>query len=230
MPWQNEAPSAATRLLPAGLDFSDTPSRVVAYFLDSIVIGVVNSIPLTLTGAFNVGYLTFPDRTAFVFAELIGFVLVFAYFVWFWSGGRRATPGQRVFGIQVANAFDGQPLSTKQAIKRWLGTGLWTGIAVLLPFLAVGVATIVIGGVWWLVVLISTIASPTKQGIHDRLAGSAVVRPAGASNRWAVITLVVLAILIVAEGLILFWTFTSMPAEYLPVDYWDRYIHWLWPS
>jgi len=202
----------------------------MAYVLDSFVIAAINSVPLSLLGFFNYSYMTFPDRTGFVLGELIGFVLVAVYFVWFWTGGRRGTPGQRVFGIQVANAFDGQPLTTSQAIKRWAGIGTWMGIPILLPFMALGIAAFVVSIVWALLVLITTIASPTKQGVHDRLAGSALVRPAGAGNGWAVAFLVLGLIFVGLEALVFILAFTQTASTYMPTDFWDRYMHWLWPS
>ena len=45
-------------------------------------------------------------------AFLVPYVVVgFAYFVFFWTGGRRATPGQQLFKLQVGNAFDGMALT-----------------------------------------------------------------------------------------------------------------------
>jgi uncharacterized RDD family membrane protein YckC len=230
MPWQDDARTASSRLLPPGLVFSDTPSRAVAYVLDALVVGALNAFPFAVLGLFDFSYTSFPDRNRFVFGELIGFAIVFLYFVWFWTGGRRATPGQYVFGIQVANAFDGRPLSTRQGIKRWLGLGTWLGIPMLLPFMAVGVIAFTVGTIWALIVLITTIASPTKQGIHDRLAGSALVRPARAGNGWAVGCLAIVVIFFIAEGLAFIVALTQTPSTYMPSDYWDRYLRWFWPS
>jgi uncharacterized RDD family membrane protein YckC len=119
---------ASSRLLPPGLVFSDTPSRAIAYVLDSIAFTVINSVPLSILGFYNFTYPNLPDRSAFVAATLFGFLIHFAYFVWFWSGGRRATPGQRVFGIQVGNAFDGRPLTSAQGVRRWVRHGAWLAI------------------------------------------------------------------------------------------------------
>lgn len=229
LPWQNDSQSASRRLLPSGLVFSDTPSRLVAYFLDSIVLSVIFSVPLSLLGFYNFTYPDLPDRNSLMVGTLVGFAVQVLYFVWFWSGGRRATPGQRVFGIQVANAFDGQPLTLTQAVKRWIGLGFWIPLPFVLPFVAPAIASIVVGAIWWLTLLITTIASPTKQGLHDRLASSALVRPAGAGNRWAVGFLAIFLIFAAVEGLLVIWVFSS-GSPYLPTDYWDQYLTWLWPS
>ncbi len=52
---------------------------------------------------------------------------------------------------------------------------------------------------WNIVLLITTATSPTKQGLHDRLANSAVVRPANAGNGLAYGCLaIVVALLVIA--------------------------------
>jgi uncharacterized RDD family membrane protein YckC len=219
---------ASSRLLPPGLVFSDTPSRAIAYVLDSIAFTVINSVPLSILGFYNFTYPNFSDRSAFVAATLFGFLIHFAYFVWFWSGGRRATPGQRVFGIQVGNAFDGRPLTSAQGVRRWVGLGTLLGLPFLLPFMLVGIATGVVSLLWNLLLLITTIASPTKQGLHNRFAGSALVRPAGAGNRWAAGCLAIFLIFALLEGLLAVWVITN--PMYMPRDFGATYLRWLWPS
>jgi uncharacterized RDD family membrane protein YckC len=230
MPWQNETSTASGRLLPPSLVFADTPSRATAYILDTLVFTAINSVSASIFGLYSFTVPNFPDRSAFVATTLVGFAFLFAYFVWFWSGGRRATPGQRVFGIQVGNAFDGQPLTLRQAVKRWLGFGMPIGLFALLPFAVVGIGAIIIGSLWSLLLLASTIASETKQGLHDRFAGSALVRPAGVGNRWAAGCLVIFLLFAVVEGLFGVWFVTNPTASSLPPDYWEMYLRWLWPS
>ena len=76
------------------------------------------------------------------------------------------------------------PTATKldpaQAAKRWLAYGSFLGIAAFAAALAplVGIVQLV----WTLALLATTVTSPTKQGLHDRFAGSAIVRPASAGN------------------------------------------------
>jgi uncharacterized RDD family membrane protein YckC len=230
-PWQTEPPTASNRLLPPGLVFSDTPSRLVALILDGIVLGPTYYLLYALLGYdFNrIGVGHFPDRNIYVFATLGILAINAAYFVWFWSGGRRATPGQRVFGIQVANAFDGAPLSVGQAFGRWVATGWWITTPFILPFMVVAIASGVLAAIWDLILLVTTILSPTKQGLHDRFAGSAVVRPTGASKRWAIGILAILVIVVVVEGAFLVWAFYGEPSRYMPTNYLDRYLHWMWP-
>ena len=119
------------------------------------------------------------------------------YFIASWSGGRRATLGQRLFGIQVGNAFDGRPLRLDQAVRRWLGIGDFLLLLGIIP--ALGPASSGLLFVWNIALLITAATSPTKQGLHDRLANSAVVRPANAGNGLAYGCLaIVVALLVVA--------------------------------
>jgi uncharacterized RDD family membrane protein YckC len=239
------APSgSAAALLPPGLVFADTPSRLAAYLLDGLLLSVIVSIPPAVLGLYDyaAGSGAYPEpmsRATFVGVTVFTFAVQAAYFLWFWTGGRRATPGQRVFGIQIGNAFDGRPLTMTQAIERWLAMGWWATLLVLLPFFAVAMASYVIFVAWWVVLVISMIVSPTKQGIHDRFARSALVRPAGQSNRWAVGCLWVYGLLTALSIAFLVLIFSILntyndpnlyPPGMNPFDYLNEQIRELWPS
>jgi len=194
-----------------GLVFSGTAARFVAYLIDGFLLAIVASV---VSAIFGVS--TFAGRTSVtpgeisqvqfgansIIATLISVVINGAYFVGFWSGGRRATLGQMLLKIQVGNAFDGKALTTNQAVKRWFALGEW-----LQAFsFSVGAAA-AIGGLsllWSLVLFITTATSPTKQGLHDRFANSAVVRPIGASNAlvWGCLIIFVILPLVAIVGLI----------------------------
>jgi uncharacterized RDD family membrane protein YckC len=232
--------SGSSGLLPPGLVFADTPSRIAAYVLDSFLLSVLVSIPPALLGLYDYAYTGNPypeplPRATFVGVTIFSLAMYAAYFLWFWTGGRRATPGQRVFGIQVGNAFDGRPLTMTQAIERWLAMGWWVTLLILLPFLALAAASYVVFMVWWVILVLSMIRSPTKQGIHDRFARSALVRPAGQGNRWAVGCVWVLIIITILEVAAVVWVFTllddlSWPPGLNPLDYMWEQIRTIWPS
>jgi uncharacterized RDD family membrane protein YckC len=171
-------PPAAAEVAP-GLTFADTGSRVVAFIVDTILLAIVGSIVVAIVG---VPTPDFADAREFTgisspAATLATAVLGFLYFVISWTGGRRATIGQRVFNIQVGNAFDGKALSLEQAIRRWLGLGSFIGLFAIVPSLA-GISAL-IEFLWVIVLLITTATSPTKQGLHDRFANTALVSPSG---------------------------------------------------
>jgi uncharacterized RDD family membrane protein YckC len=151
-----------------------------------------------ITATFGSGA-AFTPRGEFVWtagdfvASILSVAINGAYFIAFWSGGRRATLGQMLFNIQVGNAFDGKPLTLEQAVRRWLGLGQFISVFAI-SAAAVGLIALV-GLTWSLVLLISTISSPTKQGLHDRFANSAVVRPASAGNGLVYTCLIVVFVL-----------------------------------
>lgn len=181
--------------------FSDTPSRFVAYWIDLILVGLATTIIAEPLG-WNVVAPTDPNQPFDLSAALanteygiLAVVIGGLYFVASWSGGRRATLGQRLFNIQVGNAFDGRPLSLEQAIRRWLGLGDFLNLFGFTPALALLSTGLLF--IWYVVLLITAATSPTKQGLHDRLANSAVVRPTNAGTGLAYGCLAVLVGLIV---------------------------------
>lgn len=234
--------TSATPTLPPGLVFADTYSRFAAYFLDSLVLSAAISIPPALLGLYDYAYTYPPEpmpRATFVGTTIFGMAIQAAYFLWFWSGGRRATPGQRAFDIQVGNAFDGQPLSMSQAIARWVGLGYWIPLLILLPFFAVAAGAYALSLVWWVILGISIIVSPTKQGLHDRIARSALVRPAGPTSRWAIgcvwlyVGLLAFSVLMIALLYILLTSIRDTgfyPPGPDPFEVFEQQIRELWPS
>jgi uncharacterized RDD family membrane protein YckC len=192
-------------LLPDGLVFADLYTRFAAYFLDGLLLAALTSIPPAVLGMYDTSGTYPPEptpRATFIGTSIFAVAVQAAYFLWFWTGGRRATPGQRAFHVQVGNAFDGEPLTMGQAIVRWLAMGWWVNLLVLLPFFGLAVVAYVANIVWWVILGISIALSPTKQGIHDRLAHSALVRPVGPTSRWAIGCLWLMVGLLVLEGVL----------------------------
>ena len=180
----------------AGLAYADVPARLVAYIVDAAIVGLVGSVAALSLGF---GERTVTATSSFTWisptASSVSFALVgLVYFVYFWTGGRRATIGQRIFDIQVGNAQDGRPLGLGQALGRWVGYGSWIGLVAIVPGLD-GFASF--SQVSWVVVLLLTTArSPTKRGLHDRFADSALVRPSSRmSSGPAMACLIILVLL-----------------------------------
>ncbi len=185
-----------------GLSFAGTAPRLVGYIVDLIILGIVGGFIGGLLGAGTTTIRQSADGTsASYYTNVTGaaftvplVILSLVYFVFFWTGGRRASPGQRIFNIQVGNAFDGRSLTLEQAVRRWAGYGIWIGLLALAPALA-GTSSL-IQLVWVIALLITTATSSTKQGLHDRFANTALVRPAGAgSGGLAMACLLVIGIL-----------------------------------
>jgi uncharacterized RDD family membrane protein YckC len=172
-----------------GVVLADTASRFAAYGLDALVLFLVNTaIAVALGPSIAIGdqAVASPRDVAFGVASV---VIDAAYFIGSWSGGRRATPAQRLFKLEVGNAFDGRSLSIAQAIRRWLGLGYWVSLFMLVT--VASVASSLALGAWFIVLLTTTANSPTKQGLHDRFANTVVVRQAGGPSGWTLVILVV---------------------------------------
>ncbi len=169
------------------LRYADTASRLVAYVIDVGVMLVASTLAFVVLGPST-------GLQAAVFSiVLVGWSL--GYFVLCWTGGRRATPGQRLFKIQVGNASDGAPLNVSQALKRWFAMGDVLLLVGLIPGLANGATTLVL--IWEVVLMVTVVRHPSKRGIHDLFARSAVVRPIAAGSRGAASGIVVGALVIV---------------------------------
>jgi len=190
--------------------------RAAAWIVDSFLLGIlVSIITIPFAASAFVGLDpttdTMPDFTQLTvrsgIAAAVAVAIEAAYFIFFWMSGGRATLGMRLFSLQVGNAADGARLRIDQAGKRWLAYGSWLGIAGLVPAFGVVVGLVQMG--WTLVLLVTTASSPTKQGLHDRFAGSAVVRPATAGNGLAI------TCLIVALALPLLFLFLLVPLIFL---------------
>lgn len=89
---------------------------------------------------------------------LISWVLPAVAYIWLWHK-LRATPGKMLVGAEVVDATTGETISLKQAVIRYLGYFLST-------------APLCLGLIW--------VAFDTrKQGWHDKIAGTVVVRRKG---------------------------------------------------
>ncbi len=184
-----------------GLQYAGALPRFAAFVVDMVLISIAVAIvsapftpavtQVTQGNGFWMSTTGFAVRSGV--GSLFGVVVEAAYFTLLWMSSGRATLGMRLFGLQVGRADDGQRLAPQAALVRWLAFGSWLALLGLAPGLAGvgGLAQVV----WSIALLVSTIASPTHQGIHDRIAGSAVVRPANAGDGLAIACVVIVLIL-----------------------------------
>ena len=171
--------------------YATVPDRLVALLLDAVVLSVLAFLAALVVslalgpaveidgGAESVGDAVQTDRGVAVVDALIVAALGALYFVGSWRRSGR-TPGQRVLGLHVASA-DGDGLASGQAIVRWLlVAGPFSAAAVLAAATSAldGPVLPVLVGAWYLVLLITTVLSPTSRGLHDRIAGTAVGKAA----------------------------------------------------
>ena len=163
-----------------GLIYAGVVRRTVAWLVDLFLIAVLSLMILGILIALIVGTPEEGDTTLSV-VTWVGIAIIAAvYFIVFWTGGKRATPGMRALSLQVGNVETGTTLTPDQAAIRVAALGI-----VVWPLIAVP-AIGVVGGfalfVWPLVLLVSTALNDRRRGIHDRIAGTAMVQPGGAKS------------------------------------------------
>jgi hypothetical protein len=92
----------------------------------------------------------------------------------------KASPGQRVLGLMTVSETDGAALSQNAAITRYLYMFAPGDVASLASNIIGGVIGLLLSlvGLGWTIYLIYTTANdPKRQGYHDKMAHSVVVKP-----------------------------------------------------
>ena len=193
VPWS--APAAAAVATPVGsttegVVIARVFPRVVAYFIDGLLLGALGlivGIPLGLNQADS-------DRTV---AFVVGAVLVvvdLVYFIGLWTSGLQATLGMRLLRLRVLDAATAGTLRFNDALLRWIALTGAIGILGLVPGLEAYIG--LIGAIWLVVLLLSTGTDRLHQGLHDRWARTVVVQPAPGGTGLAIATCLVLVVLL----------------------------------
>ena len=126
---------------------------MAASLIDSFIFLLVIALPITLI--FGTDYWAPETSTNGIWDVLLQYVLPIVLTVWFWKK-YLGTPGKMLLRLRVVDARTGHALSTGQAIGRYLGYYV-SAILLMTGFLWIGI-------------------DKRKQGFHDKLAGTVVVR------------------------------------------------------
>jgi hypothetical protein len=184
-----------------GIEYAGALPRFVAYVIDCFIAGIVAGIVLFALGlVLAVAGVTWgspnasPSAASSIASSLLFSLVALAiqagYFAVQWASSARATLGMRLLNLRLGDAATGRQVDLGQAFRRWLAMGDWLSVLGVLAVLG-GIANLALLA-WTLALLVTTVASPTKQGLHDRFANTAMVQPAGGSSNGMVMGCVVI--------------------------------------
>jgi uncharacterized RDD family membrane protein YckC len=172
----------------AGTTIADFMTRLVAFIIDSIILGLINFLLNTVL--FSALILSVGGLYVVIYAVLI-VVINAAYFIYFWTT-RKQTPGMMAMKLMIVQDGTGAALTQSQAIRRWMFLGLPLALTALIyaggglsfgvgAFVSLGIlftlATIVaIVSIGWEIYLAYTTSQDArKQGVHDKAVNSVVI-------------------------------------------------------
>ena len=138
------------------LEYAGFWMRVGAALIDTILISIV--IWPVLTAVYGMEYWSGDRLIQGPLDFLVSWILPAVAVVLFWLA-RQATPGKMAIGARIVDAKTGGKPSTRQLLIRYLGY-----YVAMLPLFI---------GILWVAF------DPRKQGWHDKLAGTVVVRRKG---------------------------------------------------
>ena len=128
------------------LDLAGAGSRLISYLIDSIIVGVIG-------GVLNYVSMSVGGTLGGIFTFL-GVLVSVAYFTYFFGNGQ--TPGMMAMKIKLIGTDGIYPIGYGKGFLRWIG-------------MIISAVVILLGYVWILI-------DKKKQGWHDKIAGTYVVK------------------------------------------------------
>ena len=202
---------------PVGVDgyvIATVWARLVAYSIDALLIAVIPSVLGLLTTDFGglmreaieasraggTAVITTPVTLAAVLISVVTVGLNFLYFVGFWTGTGQATLGMRGLRMRVVDAAGGRTLTMAAAIRRWIALGAPLTLLAIIPPLqsTAGIAGLLLS----IVILITVATDPLRQGLHDKWAGSVVIRSVSSGAGATAVGCLVLCLVVGAVGVV----------------------------
>jgi uncharacterized RDD family membrane protein YckC len=176
--------------VPAGFACADAPNRLIAYLLDAIVVSGAAFLAAAAVSALAGPAVRFAatgevrvNGAVLALDALVATAVNAGYFIASWTT-LAGSPAQRLLRLTVVGVDDGRPLTVSRAATRWLGLGAPFVVAT-----ALGLAVPPLAGVlllaalaWYAVLLAGVTGDPPKQGLHDRLAGTVVLKATPAAS------------------------------------------------
>ena len=164
-----------------GVAYADLVQRIIAIVIDGLVLGIGYAIlwGVVVATLFAVG--SFGGALIGVVVGGVLYLVASAiYFIYTWTK-MRASPGQRILGLEVVNASDGSTITQPQAVRRWLF--LWGPSAVATVFGytagtlgALGFVVSLAAFIYLIYLLYTASQSPKRQGFHDVQSNTVVIK------------------------------------------------------
>lgn len=159
---------------PTGQPLADPWMRVLARFLDGLILAVVFGTvfaAIVLSGDDSAGFAGFGADASFGKVYLIGLLGVAVGFVWdaVLTKQYGGTPMKLAFGMRVVRADNGAPVEWSHAIIRWAIPGA-------LSLLPIPVLPGLVNFVILIVSLVFLFTKPLRQTVWDQVAKTLVVK------------------------------------------------------
>jgi uncharacterized RDD family membrane protein YckC len=135
------------------MNFAGFWIRVLAYIIDIVPLVIIGFVLALVSGEPLID--ADPAAPIYGFTDFIGLIIGIVYFVGFESSAYQATPGKMALGLIVVD-LDGRRISPARAFGRYLAKIL-SGLVLLIGYIMVAF-------------------TERKQGLHDILASTLVVR------------------------------------------------------
>ena len=127
-------------------DLASVGSRFIGYLIDSIIVGVIGSI-------LSYASMTVGGALSSIIA-LLGFLVSVGYYTYFFGNGQ--TPGMTAMKIKLIGTDGTYPIGYGKGFLRWIG-------------MIISAMVILLGFIWILI-------DKKRQGWHDKIAGTYVVK------------------------------------------------------
>lgn len=172
--------------------YADVPTRIVALLIDAVLLTIIvfaGAVVVSVLAGPAVEFNTAADsaqdavtlhRGIAVLDGAVSLFLSAGYFAGAWLA-LAASPGQRLIGVRIRGQATRAAMTPGQAIARWALLAAPFGVAAVLTTALTGLSNAIVDLAmiaWYGLLLVTTARSPTKQGLHDRIARTVVVKEA----------------------------------------------------
>lgn len=169
-----------------GVAYADLTTRIIAYIIDAILLGIFTFVIFLVLGAIILASLLAGGAilavVGFVIMAVFSLLASAVYFIYTWMN-LRASPGQKLLNLETVNAADGATLTRDQAVRRWAFLFGPYAVASVAQLVLSGTDISILGSLislatlgYTIYLLYTTSQSSKRQGYHDVQASTVVVK------------------------------------------------------